>query len=147
AGSGARGLEGRGGDAAGDGHAADEVAERRPLLERRLAGRRESIGDSPACPERHAVVPPASRVGPAPALTGAARVDQPRIDRAQVVPGDAQPLAGVVEEAGEEDVGAGDEPVEQGAALRMPEIDADAALVATEVLDEEVASGRAGDQP
>src|SRR5262249_56301931 len=109
-------------------------------------GRRGSIGDAPPRPERRAVVPPASRVGPAPALTGAARVDEPRIDGAQVVPGDAQPLAGVVEEAGEEDVGAGDEPVEQGATLRMPEIDADAALVAAEVLDEEVAAGRAGDE-
>ena len=70
---------------------------------------------------------------------------RPRGTSPQIVPGEAQALARVVEEAGEEDVGAGDEAIEQGAALRLPEIDAHVALVAPEMLDEEVAPRGAGD--
>ena len=66
--AGALALEERGGDAAGDRHAADEVAERRPLLERRLAGGGQAIGDAAARPERDAVVAAAARVGAAASL-------------------------------------------------------------------------------
>src|SRR5262249_34057339 len=84
--------------------------------------------------------------GTAPALARAPGVDEAWIDGAHVVPRDAQTLPGVVEKAGEEDVGAGDEAVEQGATLRLPEVDADAALVAPEMLDEEVAPRGARNQ-
>ena len=141
--AGALALVERGGDAARERHAADEVAERGTLLQRRLAGGREAVGDAAARPERHAVVAAAARVGAAAPLAGAAGVDQARVDRPQIVPGEAQALARVVEEAGEEDVGAGDQPVEQRAALGLAQVDAEAALVASQVLDEEVPPRRA----
>ena len=115
--AGAFALEERGRDPARDRHAADEVAERRPLLERRLAGGGQAIGDAAARPEGDPVVAAAARVGTAASLARAAGVDQPRVDRAQVVPRDAQALARVVEEAGEEDVGARDQAIEQRAAV------------------------------
>jgi hypothetical protein len=66
--AGALALEERGRDAAGDRHAADEVAERGALLERGLARCREAVGDAAPRPERDAVVAAAACVGTAVAL-------------------------------------------------------------------------------
>src|SRR5437016_4684963 len=57
----------------------------------------------------------------------------------------ATPPAGVGQEVGEEHVGALDQADEERAALVGPEVDADAALVPPELLDDEVASRRPRD--
>src|SRR5439155_3340988 len=136
-----------GGDAAGDARAADEVAEGRPLRHVRLPRGREPIGDAAARPERDAVVAAATGVRAAPPLAMSARVDEPRVHATEVLVGEAQPLARVVEEAGEEDVGTRDEAVEKLPAGGLGEVQADAALVPPELLDDEVPAGRAGDEP
>src|SRR2546421_151201 len=76
-----------------------------------------------------------------------ARVDDPWVHAAEVVVRETQPLARVVEEAGEEDVGARDEAVQKLAAGGFGEVQADAALVAPELLDDEVPAGRSRDEP
>src|SRR6185503_9612857 len=140
-------LEQRRRDAARDRHAADEVAERGPLLERWLSGRGEPIGDAPAGPERDAVVSATTRIGTTPALAVAARVDDPRVHAPHVVVGETEALARVVEEARDEHVGPFEQAIEQRAPVGRGEIDADAALVPTQVLDQEVAARRAWHQP
>ena len=71
-----------------------------PVVDRRSAMPPRAQNETPSYPPRRAS-------GPRRALARAARVDQARVDRAQIVPGETQALARVVEEAGEEDVGAG----------------------------------------
>src|SRR5439155_213743 len=131
--------------AARDAHPADEVAEGGPLLHVGPAGRREPVRDPAPRPERHAVVAAAARAGPARALAVALGVDEARVHAPQVLPGDAQPLARIGQEVGEEHVGAHDQAVEERAALVGPEVDADAALLPPELLDDEVAARRARD--
>jgi hypothetical protein len=75
------------------------------------------------------------------------RVDEARVHAAEVVVGDPEPLARVGQEVGEEDVGPLDQAVEQGATGFAPEVDADAPLVAPDLLDDEVASRRTGNEP
>ena len=76
-----------------------------------------------------------------------ARVDDPWVHAAEIFVGETQPLARVVEEAGEEDVGACDEAVQQLPAGGFGEVQTDAALVAPELLDDEVPAGRSRDEP
>src|SRR4029453_15294638 len=104
-------------------------------------------GGAPAGPERDAVVATAARIRPPTSLAGATGVDEAGVHGAQVVPRDPEPLARVVEEAGGEDVAAGDELPEERVAFGVREIDADAALVAAQMLDEEVPARRSGNQP
>src|SRR5437773_2970914 len=131
--------------AARDAHPADEVAEGGPLLHVGPAGRREPVRDPAPRPERHAVVSAAARVGPARALAVALGVDEARVHAPQVLVGDAEALARVGQEVGQEHVGALDQAVEERAAVVGPEIDADAALLPPELLDDEVAARRPGD--
>src|SRR5262249_11547411 len=145
--AGALALEERRGDASGDCHATDEVAEGGSLLERGLSGGGEAVRDAATGPERYAVVAATPGVGPAPPLPGAASVDEPRIHRAQVVPGDPEALACVVEEARQEDVGAGHELQEESAPVGMREVDPDAPLVAPQVLDEEIPARGSRNEP
>jgi hypothetical protein len=66
------------------------------------------------------------------------------VHRVDVVPHELQPFARVVEEARDHHVGPREQAVEERAAVQPREVDADAPLVAAEVLDEEVPSRRAG---
>ncbi len=72
-------------------------------------------------------------------------VDQPRIDRQQVGGGDLQALAHRRREVGDEDVGRADQPIEDGEALGVLEIDRQALLVAGCELPP-VVGGLAGDR-
>jgi len=139
-------AEERGGDATRDARAADEVPEGRPLRDVGLPAPREPVGNAAAGPERNAVVAAASRIGAALPLAVAARVDESRVHPAEVLVRQAKPLARIVEEAREEHVGPGDEPIEELPARGLRQVEAEAPLVPPELLDDEVPARRARDE-
>src|SRR5207249_3236772 len=81
------------------------------------------------------------------ALAVSLRVDQAGIDLPEVVEGDAQALAGVGQEVGQEHVGANHEPAEEVAPGVVGEVDPDAPLVPADLLDDEVAPRGSRDMP
>ena len=92
------------------------------MLDERLAGAGEPVGDPAAGPERAAVVAAAVGVGPFLTLTVPLGVNQARVQRAQILIGDGEALTGVGEEIGEEDVGGLDQAIENLAAGRLVEV-------------------------
>ncbi len=64
------------------------------------------------------------------AVAGERRIDQPRIERRKLRPGDAEPAAHRRRKIGDEDVGFHGEPVQHRLAFRLREVERQAALVA-----------------
>ena len=124
-------------DAAGQEHARRDVALRGPLHHHARRAR-EHVAEARARPERDGVVAARLGVGALRALAVSARVDQARIDREQVGRFDAELPAHLRQLIGDEHVGPGDEPLEHGPALGVLQVQADVALVAVHLLDEEV---------
>ena len=114
-----------------------DVALRGPL-HHHARGAREHVAHARARPERDGVVAARLGVGALRALSVSARVDEARIDRAQIGGLDAQLAAHLRELVGDEHVGPRDEPLEHGPAVRVLQIQTDVALVAVHLLDEEV---------
>ncbi len=136
--AGALPVQERGGDAAGDGHGADRVAERGPGLVDRLGevGGSHRVGDAGAGPEPERVVPAGVGVGAAVAVARAAHVDDVRVVGPDVVGIDLQLGSDAGHLVGEEDVGDGGEPVEDVAPGGVGEVEPEALLAPVRVLHE-----------
>src|SRR5262249_13239397 len=140
-------VEERSRDTAGDEHAADEVAERGPLRDRRLPRRREPVRNRATRPERTAVVAALVGIGAFLSLTVALRVDDPRIHPGDAADVDGELLSSRRQIVREKHVGFFRQSIENSAAVFRPEVDADALLVARDLRHEEVDSAGTWNQP
>ena len=136
--AGARELHQRAADAAREVRAARRVAERAARHDERRALVGEDVPEAAARPERHRVEPALVGVGTLEALARPDRVDAARVHRPDVVGAQPQLLARRRQEARDEHVGPRDQRVERGAAVVVAQVDRDAALVAVELLEEDV---------
>src|SRR5262249_56663557 len=106
----------------------------------------EAVRDAAPRPEGHAVVAAAPGVRPARTLAVPLRVHEPRVHPPEVLERDAEPLAGVGQEVRQKHVRALDQAVDERPPLVGADVEADAALVSADLLDDEVAARRAGDE-
>src|SRR5215472_15965612 len=123
-------------DAAGDRHSADVVSVRSGRLAHHMVGvvGGGAVRAAAPGPERRAVVAARVRVRPPGPEPGPADVDDVRVHRADVGDVESQPRPRARHEVRDEDVGGPDQVVENGAALRHLERDANAALAAVRPL-------------
>src|SRR3546814_10413693 len=100
-------MEQRAGDAAGDGHAADRIAERHDALRQRTFefGRRHRIADAAARPERGTVEAADIAFRALVAVRAAACVDDVRVRRANMYEGELVLLPDRRQAVGQEHVG------------------------------------------
>ncbi|ABK73678.1 hypothetical protein MSMEG_0584 [Mycolicibacterium smegmatis MC2 155] len=136
-------VEQRRGDPARDVHPADRVAERGDPLRQRAA---EFLGcqgvpHTAAGPERGAVEPAGEPLGPLVAVRAAARVDDVRVHRPDVLDVELVLLPGLRHVVGEEDIRHLRQLVEHLLPLGLGHVDADAALAAVGMLDQRMPVG------
>src|SRR5262249_33405125 len=88
------------------------------------------MGDPRPAPRGRPVEPALVRRGPEQAVTGASRIDQPRLGCHEISRVDAELLPGFCHEVGHEHVGSADELIEDLSTSRLRDVQADAALAA-----------------
>src|SRR5215831_7273180 len=130
-------------DSARQRHPSYSISKRRTLKGRfNTAGRHQRRGDAAARPECGRIVASAFRIRPARSVCVSARVDDFRIPRANMLNVDLELAARGGKKVGEKHIAGFCEAIEQLAALRMSDIQPDAALAAIGLLHEEVDAAR-----
>ena len=126
--------------------AARRIAERTARLHELATRGREHVRKPTAGPVRDRVEAPLIGVGTLEPLAGTDRVHAAGIHGPDVVGVERELRARRREEVRDEHVGPFDQPVERGASFRVAQVDRDAALVAVELLEEEVEVAGVGDE-
>src|SRR5215472_9998189 len=130
-------------DSARQRHPSYSVSKRRTLKGRfNTVGRRQRRGDAAARPECSRIVASAFRLGPTRSVSVSARIDDFRIPRANMLNVDVELAARTGKKVGEKHVAGFREAIEQLQAVRLSDIEPDAAFASVGLLHEEIDPAR-----